>query len=372
LASAKAAAILATWAATQTLLLILLPHSRHIGPQTPGGDTVSYRLNGVPTFIVTIAGFYLGAYWLDWFSPTIVYDHLGELLMTCNLAAIAGSVLLYLKGLWAPSTRDSGTSGWRVWDFYWGMELHPRLLGIDLKQLVICRFAMMGWAVILLSCAAKQIRDYGELSNSMAISVSLQLIYIFKFFWWEGGYFNTLDITHYRFGYRNFWGVLAWLPAVYPLASVFMVKHPNDLLLAAAIAIMALGLAAIWANYDADAQRQRVRASAGDTTVWGRKPVIIGATYTTPDGRQQETLLLMSGWWSVARHFHYVPELVLAVSWILPAGFEYALPWFYIPYLALLLMHRAAYDDHRCLEKYGQAWRAYCSRVPYRVVPYVY
>jgi Delta14-sterol reductase len=35
-------------------------------------------------------------------------------------------------------------------------------------------------------------------------------------------------------------------------------------------------------------------------------------------------------------------------------------------------VHRAAYDDHRCLEKYGKAWCTYRARVPYRMIPYVY
>lgn len=369
--SAKSAAILATWVAVQTFLLLALPCGRRVGSTTPEDDAVFYRLNGVLAFFTTVVCFCLGGY-LGAFSPTVVYDQFGEILMTSNLAAIAGSVVLYLKGLWAPSTRDSGTSGRLIWDFYWGVELHPRLFGIDLKQLVICRIAMMGWAVILLSCAAKQIVEYGRLSNAMAISVGLQLVYIFKFFCWEDGYFNTLDIMHYRLGYRNFWGVMAWLPAVYPLASLFLVDHPNNMPLDAAAAITLLGLTAIWANYDADAQRQRVRLKAGNTTVWGRTPQVVRASYTTPGGAQQEALLLMSGWWGVARHFHYVPEVVLAVSWTLPAGLNYLLPWFYIVYLLMLLVHRAAYDDHRCLEKYGKAWSTYCARVPYRMIPYVY
>jgi 7-dehydrocholesterol reductase len=368
----KAVAILSVWLALQTFLLVALPGRRHRGPVTPAGDEITYKLNGVPAFLATLAGFYLAAYRLEWFSPTIVYDHFGEILMTCTVAAILCSFLLYLKGLWAPSTRDSGSTGWMVWDFYWGMELHPRILGIDLKQLVICRLAMMGWAVILLSCAAKQIELHGHLSNSMAVSVGLQLLYIFKFFCWEGGYFNTLDIMHYRFGFRNFWGVMAWLPAVYPLVALFLVNHPRELPSPAVAVIVALGIASIWANYDADAQRQRVRATAGDTTVWGRKPAVLRATSATSGGAQREVLLLMSGWWGLARHFHYVPEIVLAVSWTLPAGFDYALPWFYIVYLGMLLVHRAAYDDRRCLDKYGHAWQAYCARVPYRVIPFVY
>ena len=41
---------------------------------------------------------------------------------------------------------------------------------------------------------------------------------------------------------------------------------------------------------------------------------MIHATWTSGDGRAHESILLVSGWWAVARHFHYVPELVLAFA----------------------------------------------------------
>ena len=371
LPSVKSAAMLGVWITFQALLLLALPGRWQLGPVTPAGDRVAYKLNGVPAFLVTVAAFSVASS-TKWFSLTVVYDRFGEILMTCSLTGILGSFLLYFKGVWAPSTRDAGSTGRVVWDYYWGMELHPRIIGIDIKQLGICRLAMMGWVVILLSCVAKQTAVYGHLSSSMAVSVGLQLLYIFKFFWWEGGYFNTLDIMHYRLGFRNFWGVMAWLPAVYPLAALFLVHHPGDLSLSTAVVIVLLGVAAIWANYDADAQRHRVRATAGRSNVWGRPPAILRATYQTSGGVQQEALLLMSGWWGLARHFHYVSEIVLAVSWTMPAGFDYIAPWFYVGYLGILLVHRAGYDDRRCQEKYGHVWKAYCERVRYRVIPFVY
>jgi 7-dehydrocholesterol reductase len=370
--SAIAVEIIALWVALQTFLLLTLPGRRHLGPLTPTGDRVAYKLNGIPALLTTLACFYLAAYRLEWFSPTIVYDHLGEILMTSSVIAIACSMLLCIKGLRAPSSRDAGTSGFLVWDFYWGTELHPRVGGIDLKQLVICRLAMMGWGVIVLSCIAKQIEVRGHLADSMAVSAGLQLLYIFKFFCWEGGYFHTLDVMHYRFGFRNVWGVTTWLPAVYPIAALWLVDHPKELGPVIAALIVALGVAAIWANYDADAQRQRARATAGRTTVWGRKPAILHATYTTPDRVRRETLLLMSGWWGLSRHFHYLPEIAIAVSWTLPAGSDAILPWFYVGYLVALLVHRAAYDDQRCREKYGHHWQTYCASVPYRLIPFVY
>ena len=80
-----------------------------------------------------------------------------------------------------------------------------------------------------------------------------------------------------------------------------------------------------------------------------------------------------AGWWGLARHFHYLPELAAAFFWCLPAGAARALPYFYFfPFLTLLLLDRAFRDDARCAAKYGAAWAQYCKAVPYRVIPYVF
>ena len=63
-----------------------------------------------------------------------------------------------------------------------------------------CRFGMMSWGLFLLSYAAKQ-HQMGTLSDSMVVSVALQLVYITKFFQWEMGYMKSLDIMHDRAGF---------------------------------------------------------------------------------------------------------------------------------------------------------------------------
>lgn len=40
------------------------------------------------------------------------------------------------------------------------------------------------------------------------VSVILQLVYITKFFHWEMGYMNSMDIQHDRAGYYLCWGCL--------------------------------------------------------------------------------------------------------------------------------------------------------------------
>lgn len=371
LPSWTAAAMLLGWLAFQLLLLRVLPSQRHLGPVTPRGNRPEYRLNGVLAFVVSHLVWF-GATGLGLFSGAVIYDHFGELLVTSSLFALLFCAFLYVKGLRFPSSSDAGGTGNFLWDFYWGTELHPRAFGVELKQLFNCRFAMMGWSIILLSYAAAQVEQHGHLSTSMLVCVGLQVIYIFKFFVWEGGYFNSLDIMHDRFGFYICWGVCAWLPIVYTIAGLYLVDHPHDLGLLGTVMLFALGIAAIAINYSADEQRQRVRATQGETKIWGRPPELIHATYVPADGQPRQNILLVSGWWGVTRHFHYLPELGLAAAWTVPVGFDRLLPWFYVIFLTILLTHRALRDDERCARKYGEAWDEYRRRVPWRMLPGVF
>ena len=146
-------------------------------------------------------------------------------------------------------------------------------------------------------------------------------------------------------------------------------RAPPDVPLPAAAALGVLGLLSIWINYDADRQRMEVRAKHPRVTVWGARPVVVAAPYVTEAGEQRSSILLASGWWGLASHFHYVPEVAAALFWSLPAGFESAMPYLYVAFLAVLLLDRAYRDDARCAAKYGEAWKKYRALVPYKIVP---
>jgi 7-dehydrocholesterol reductase len=372
--NASAAAIILVFVLLQAVLLLWLPGKTFEGPITPAGNRPRYTLNGIPAWFVTHALFFGCAYGLHLFNAGIVWDHFGAILATLVLFALLFCLFLYCKGRYWPSSEDRSVSGNFIWDYYWGVELHPTLFGLSLKQLINCRLSMMGWSVIVCSFAAKQaeLDPAGHVSNAMLVSVAITVIYLFKFFWWESGYFTSLDIMHDRFGYYICWGVLAWVPAVYALTAQYLVLRPHDLAWPLAAAIFLLGVSAIYVNYAADAQRQRVRATNGKTTVWGGLPDLIRARYTTADRKEHESLLLVSGWWGLARHFHYVPEIILALAWSLPAGFTHFAPYFYVVFLTILLTDRATRDDKRCRKKYGVAWDEYCRRVPWKIIPGVY
>lgn len=371
LGSAEAWTILGVMAAVQLLFMRVLPGRRFEGPVTPNGHVPVYRANGVPAFALTLALYATASFGLGWFRPSILYDRLGELLGASNTFALLLCVVLYLKGRFAPSGPDAGTTGNVAFDYFQGTELYPRILGWDVKTFTNCRMGMMGWPLLVVSYAAKQ-HELGGLTDGMLVAVGLQLVYVAKFFWWETGYWRSLDIMHDRAGFYICWGCLVWLPVVYTSHTLYLVEHPTTLGWPLAAIVFAVGVAAIAINYLADAQRQRVRATNGETTVWGRRPQLIRATYRTETGQEKQSLLLVSGWWSLSRHFHYLPEITAAICWTLPVGFDHVLPWFYVIFLTILLTDRAGRDERRCAAKYGRYWREYGARVPWRIVPGVY
>ncbi len=163
-----------------------------------------------------------------------------------------------------------------------------------------------------------------------------------------------------------------WVPSVYTSHTLYLTRHPNALGLPLASLILLVGVAAIYTNYIADYHKEHVRNTNGACTIWGRRPEVIRAVYRTSEGEEKTSLLLVSGWWGVSRHFHYVPELTAAFCWTIPALFHSTLPYFYFVFLVLLLTQRSVRDDKRCLEKYGKYWEEYCRRVPYKILPYVF
>jgi 7-dehydrocholesterol reductase len=320
---------------------------------------------------LTIALFLLCSEGLHFFPSTIIYDNLGPLIGALIAFSFLFCLFLYIKGRLAPSSTDSGSTGHFIFDFFWGMELYPRVKGWDLKMFTNCRFGMMSWGLILLSFAAKQKELYG-LSDSMVVSVLLQLVYIGKFFVWEGGYLRSMDIMHDRAGYYICWGCLVWVPAIYTSPTLYLVNHPVHLGLTATILLLTAGTLTILVNYFADRQRQKVRSTEGNCLIWGKKPNLIVANYTTQQGEAKQNLLLASGWWGLARHFHYVPELAAAFCWSVPALFNNFIPYFYFVFLTCLLLDRAFRHERRCKRKYGESWDDYCEKVPFKVIPFLF
>ena len=356
----------------EIFLMKLLPGKKVNGPVTPKGYIPVYKNNGFLAFLVTIFLFWLLGIQLKVFDPSSIYDHFGEILGVLNIFSWIFCLFLYFKGKYKPSSPESGTSGNVIFDYYWGTDLYPHIFGINVKHFTNCRFGMMSWPLLILAFAEKQHELYGQISSSMMVSIILQLIYVAIFFYYESGYFNTMDIQEDRAGYYIVWGVMVWVPSVYTLTAHYLVKHPVELNNIYSSVLIIVGILSFYSKTAMNRQRINVRKNNGDYKIWGHKAKIIRAGYTDDKGEKRESILLVDGWWKIARHFHYTGEILGALCWSLPAMFENFMPYFYVVYLSVLLFHRARRDDMKCRIKYGKYWDEYCKRVPDKVIPDIF
>jgi 7-dehydrocholesterol reductase len=374
--SKRAWQLLGSYAAFEAFLQMYLPGKEFRATTTSNGNVPVYKANGVQSLVVTVVAFFL-CWRFDLTSPKEVYDLFGELLAGMAIFSIFFCVFLQIKGHVSPTDEDSGSCGNHVYDFWWGMELYPKLFGLNIKQFTNCRFGMMAWAVLPVIFACYQYERDGFLADSVAVTTLLMSVYNFKFFLWETGYFNSMDIQHDRAGYYICWGCLVWVPAVYASPALYVASVAPAVTLGRDVSalIAVLGLLSIWINYDSDVQRQEFRASGGKKLVWGKQPQIVTAEYKVMKHGKWETkksLLLASGWWGLARHFHYLPEIAASFFWTAPALFGKLPPYLYVIFLTLLLIDRSIRDDKRCSAKYGKHWVKYCELVPYKIVPGIF
>jgi 7-dehydrocholesterol reductase len=354
------------------LALMKLPGEAFNGPVTPQGNTPHYVDNAFKAYVITLATFICGAEMGAW-EGSILIKNWGPILFTCNAAALVFCLFLTFKGLYFPSTSDSGTNGNLVVDFYWGTELYPRLAGWDVKVFTNCRFGLILWALLPISVMYGQIeKNDGVASNEIMVSCFLQLVYLSKFYWWERGYMSTIDIMQDRAGYYLCWGCLVWVPTLYTSQVQYIYFRPkSELVLANSTALIyaVCGALAIFVNYDADNQRAMFRTYGGECTVFGLPAKKIVAKYNPGDGSERTSLLLVSGYWGTSRHFHYLPEVLGSIFWSIPAGFNHFMPHFYYVFLTILLVDRAFRDEARCANKYGKYYDEYKRQVPYKIIP---
>lgn len=129
------------------LLVYWWPGPVKYGPLTPTGHKPEYMDNGIAHCALSTLMFF-GGHALGWYDLGIIYDVFAPTIGALNAFGLLFCGFLYVKGMRAPSTADSGSSGHGfIFDYYWGAELYPRLCGVDVKKFVNCRFSMTFWAL---------------------------------------------------------------------------------------------------------------------------------------------------------------------------------------------------------------------------------
>ncbi|KAF9056808.1 ergosterol biosynthesis ERG4/ERG24 [Rhodocollybia butyracea] len=341
----------------------VLPGSQVSGTLIRDGTTKSYKINAFSTFLLAL-GLTTGVLFQQ--GPggfTFLYEH-----WVGFVTASIGMSIVQAIGVYLWSFRDGallamgGNSGNTLYDWYIGRELNPSIWGFDIKTFNELRPGLILWVLVDISMICEQAVRRGGwagVTDSMWLVALFQIGYVADGLFNEPAILTTMDITTDGFGFMLAVGDLAWVPFVYSLQARYLVFHPVELGPIATALIVAVNATGYWIFREANSSKNDFR-NGKDTR---------GLAYlTTASGSK----LITSGWWGRSRHPNYFGDLLMALAWSLPTGFDTPITYFYVTYFAVLLIHRQRRDDAHCEKKYGKDWETYKKMVPYRIIPYVY
>ncbi|KAF8145212.1 ergosterol biosynthesis ERG4/ERG24, partial [Mycena galopus ATCC 62051] len=344
------------------------------GDTTPAGNRLLYKINGLLSWFLTIGVYILGTLCSFWDADIVAKQWTGLMVAASTYGTVL-SVVVYVKATWM-------FIGWEThWfpgslfhDFFAGIELNPRFGNLDLKLFNIGRVGMTAWTIVQKSLLCSfAVPKFGYVSNGMIVVNILQNLYIVDFFYQEGWYVRTIvRYAHDHFGFYLAWGGAAWIPSMYTLQAQYLAHYPVNLTRTEALIILLVGIFGYRMFRVSNEQRTVARRTAGNCLIWGKKPVVITAHYTTSNGKEHTSLLLCSGFWGIARHFNYIADLILSFAMCAACGVRNVFPYAYFVQMIVLLVHRSIRDEDRCSKKYGKDWELYKARVPYALIPGIY
>uniref|UniRef100_A0A672FID2 Delta(14)-sterol reductase LBR n=1 Tax=Salarias fasciatus TaxID=181472 RepID=A0A672FID2_SALFA len=361
---AQALGLVLLWILFQALLYVLPVGKLSEGMPLRSGKRLKYRTNGFFAVAVTAAAVAAAVH--QGVDLTYIHARFLQLAVATFLLSLLLSVYLYVRSRYAAADQLAigGNSGNVVYDFFKGRELNPRIRDFDLKFFCEMRPGLIGWCLINFAMALAEMKQQGldAPSYSMVLVNLFQLLYVVDGLWNEEAILTTMDLMHDGFGFMLAFGDLVWVPFTYTLQAYYLVSHPSPLSPPAVAAIVLLKLVGFYIFRKSNSEKNAFRRNPSDPGLSGLK------TIPTATGKS----LLVSGWWGVVRHPNYLGDLLMALAWSLPCGFSHLLPWYYMIYFVILLVHRDSRDMQQCRRKYGSAWDEYCQAVRYRIVPAVY
>lgn len=352
-------------------LSIKFSRKRFKGPTNVDNVTPLYAANGFEFWILSIfLVILLTSVFPD--LPKLFTMNFIPFIMTSNIFGLLFVLYLYLRTRknYYDKPEDTREKNSFLFKFLRGLEIHPKLFGVDVKQWTNCRYGMISWQIIILLFMFYKFKDSG-FNNAIFTTVILQSIYIGKFFLWETGYFNTLDITLDRAGYYICWGCLVFLPALYTYTVYYLVNRSPNISIKTSIIIFLLGAYFTYKNYEVDRQKEIFKKNKEHSIINGKPAKWLDVKYNK-DGKEVDSKLLLSGHWGYSRHTNYTYEILTSATWS-AVGYQYGpIPFLYLGYITFLLVHRIYRDEKKCKAKYGKYWKEYCDLVKYRLIKGIY
>ncbi|KAF9221728.1 ERG4/ERG24 ergosterol biosynthesis protein [Gyrodon lividus] len=359
----EAALIYLAWYVFCVVAWAVLPGDWVDGVTMRNGQKKKYKINAFSTFLLAlgITTGYIMRYGPQ--SFTFLYEKwVGFVTASLVMSVVQGLAVYAASFRKGALLALGGNSGNPIYDFYIGRELNPSIGSFDVKSFNELRPGLILWVLIDISMVCEQAMRRSGWENvtwSMWLVLAFQAFYVADGLYNEPAIFTTMDITTDGFGFMLSVGDLTWVPFVYSLQARYLVFKPVELRLASTVGILGVNALGYWIFRAANGEKNDFRN--------GRNPKNL-KYFTTEKGSK----LLTSGWWGRSRHPNYFGDILMAIAWSLPTGFETPITYFYVIYFAVLLIHRQRRDDENCEKKYGKDWEKYQKLVPYRIIPFVY
>ncbi len=367
--TALATAIYVGFIAFQFLLARFMPGIQVKGLPVPseGNRQLTYCCNGIGSWYVTLITVFLLNY-TGIFPISVLADEMGALITVGMIGANGLALWLYSRG-------EDRLFGNAIYDFFMGATLNPRAGKVDLKLFSEIRIPWILLFLLTLSAAAKQYEIHGYISAPMAFMLLAHGLYTNACMKGEECIPTTWDIFYEKFGWMLiFWNYVG-VPFVYCFQSFYILRNdPQHSPLFMGILFVVL-LVAYYVWDTANSQKNRFRMQLRGTFVERKTfPQLPWGTLKNPEVLQTACgdPLLVDGWYRYGRKIHYTADTVMAITWGLSCGFGSSLPYLYPLFFMSMIAHRYHRDRARCAKKYGADWGAYCKKVPYTFIPYVY
>jgi protein-S-isoprenylcysteine O-methyltransferase Ste14 len=315
-------------------------------------EKMRYHLNGILVFFtVVLSWFLLGNFDMvpfDWLYNYRWYGVAG--------AFLSGIIFSLTVVLYYPPVRKSFLAdlffgrieNLQIWGGLADAKMWLYLAGATMLELNALSFTVHNWML------------YGDqASTGIILSTALLTYFIF-----EEVHLYTYDLFAERVGFKLGWGCLVFYPYFYSVFLWSTVDLPDPHTPAWLLLLYVLIFFAGWIlSRGANMQKYFFKRDPG-------RAFLRVVPETITDGNN---VLLINGFWGISRHINYSGEILMASGIILCTGYPALIwPWLYPLYYVIFLTARQRDDDKRCALKYGELWKTYEKKVPYRIIPFIY
>ncbi|XP_030752646.1 delta(14)-sterol reductase TM7SF2 [Sitophilus oryzae] len=353
------------------ILLSILPWGRKVSNLPDKQEKRNYRMNGLLSAALLISlTLILETQQIS--AIKFVLNNYIYLYLSALVVGISLSILAYVRSFYVsvsalnPNIVNKG----RIYNFFVGRELHPRIWGLDWKLFVI-RSAVLTKLLIDLALVYNKLHvhlnisekafniNLNHLTPTNIVFLALATIFTFDWLIFEYTRITSKEVQQEAFGYYMAVTYLT-LPFINSFVTKYVLDHNIKLSYWELGLVTALFLLGYIIYRGSNNQKDAFRKNPYSPSFSNLE------TLPTTQGKK----LLCSGFWGLVRHPNYLGHILIELS-VIP--FILNTPLLIFVFIKVLfLIYRTLRDSRHCKQRYGTAWDRYCNKVRYHLIPKIF